>query len=139
MQQRSSWRLGVVVAVTTIVSALVPSGDARASTPANRIEPTGQEVRATRRAFTISARKYAFTPARIEVDQDDLVKITLQSDDIAHSFTIDAYRIARRVGPGQTTVFEFRADRAGEFPFYCNLTIDDGCRRMRGLLIVRAR
>ena len=99
----------------------------------------GQEARSAQRDFTIAARKYAFAPDRIEVDQDDLVKITLQSDDIAHSFTIDAYRIARRVGPGQTTVFEFRADKAGVFPFYCNLAADDGCRKMRGELVVRAR
>lgn len=98
-----------------------------------------QEQRTTQREFTVSARKYAFQPASIEVDQDDLVKITLQSDDIAHSFTIDAYRIARRVGPGQTTMFEFRADKPGVFPFYCNLAADDGCRKMRGELVVRAR
>jgi heme/copper-type cytochrome/quinol oxidase subunit 2 len=35
--------------------------------------------------------------------------------------------------------FEFRADRAGTFPFYCNLTIDDGCREMRGELVVTPR
>jgi cytochrome c oxidase subunit 2 len=99
----------------------------------------GQEVGGAQRAFTINARKYAFAPARIEVSQNDLVKITLQSDDIAHSFTIDDYRIARRVGPGQRTVFEFRADRTGEFPFYCNLKADDGCRQMKGVLVVRAR
>ena len=98
-----------------------------------------QDQRATQREFTVSARKYAFQPARIEVDRDDLVKITLQSDDIAHSFTIDAYRIARRVGPGQTTIFEFRADKPGVFPFYCNLAADDGCRKMRGELVVTGR
>ena len=88
-------------------------------------------------AFTVSARKYAFVPPRLEVRQDDLVKITLTTDDIPHSFTIDGYRIAKRVNPGQTVVFEFRADEAGRFPVYCNLTIDEGCKAMRGELIVR--
>ena len=91
------------------------------------------------RAFTVSARKYAFVPPRLEVRQDDLVKITLTTDDIPHSFTIDGYRIAKRVNPGQTVVFEFRADEAGRFPVYCNLTIDEGCKAMRGELIVRPR
>lgn len=90
-------------------------------------------------SFTVSARKYAFVPPRIEVRQDDLVKITLTTDDIPHSFTIDGYRIAKRVNPGQTVVFEFRADEAGRFPVYCNLTIDEGCKAMRGELIVRPR
>jgi heme/copper-type cytochrome/quinol oxidase subunit 2 len=100
--------------------------------------PAGPQEGA-RREFQVSARKHAFTPNTIEVQQDDLVKITLRAEDIAHSFTIDDYRIAKRAGAGQTVTFEFRADRAGEFPFYCNLMIDDGCRNMRGRLIVRPR
>lgn len=91
------------------------------------------------REFTVSAHKYSFTPAQIEVRQNDLVKITLQTEDIAHSFTIDGYRIAKRVSPGHTVVFEFRADQPGRFPYYCNLTIDDGCRAMRGELVVRPK
>ena len=89
------------------------------------------------RAFTIVARKYAFAPVRLEVAQDDLVTVTMTSADIAHSFTIDQYRIAKRAGAGQTVVFEFRADQAGTHRFYCNLTQDDRCRRMEGQLIVR--
>lgn len=91
------------------------------------------------REFTVNAHKYAFTPQQLDVRQDDLVKITLRTEDIAHSFTIDGYRIAKRVSPGQTVVFEFRADQPGRFPYYCNLTIDDGCKTMRGELIVRPK
>ena len=50
--------------------------------------------------FPVAARRYAFEPRRIEVEQDDLVKIELRTVDIAHSLTIDAYRIAKRVSPG---------------------------------------
>ena len=57
--------------------------------------------------------------------------------DIAHSFTIDQYRIAKRAAAGQTVVFEFRADQVGTHRFYCNLTADDRCRKMEGELIVR--
>ncbi|MBI3401779.1 MAG: cupredoxin domain-containing protein [Acidobacteria bacterium] len=89
--------------------------------------------------FSVTARRYTFDPPRIEVTQDDLVKIDLQTSDIAHSMTIDAYRIAKRVSPGQPVTFEFRADRPGTFPFYCNLQIEDGCRQMRGELVVRPR
>ena len=84
-------------------------------------------------------KKYAFDPGRIEVNQNDLVRVTLRSDDIAHSFTIDSYRIAKRVGAGQTVTFEFRADQAGTFPIYCNLRQEDGCRTMRGELVVHGK
>ncbi len=96
-----------------------------------------QEPAQAQRSFNIVARKYAFAPVRIEVDQDDLVKITLTSADIAHSFTIDGYRIAKRVGAGQTVTFEFRANQPGTFRIYCNLKQDDRCKEMRGELVVR--
>ncbi len=91
------------------------------------------------RSLTVVARKYAFEPARLEVNLNDLVKVTLSSPDIAHSFTIDAYRIAKRVGGGQTVTFEFRADQAGTFPVYCNLRQDERCRQMHGELVVHAK
>jgi len=91
----------------------------------------------TTREFTITGDQFAFKPVRIEVQKDDLVKITFTAKDIAHSFTIDQYRIAKRAAAGQTVVFEFRADQVGTHRFYCNLTTDDRCRRMEGELIVR--
>jgi cytochrome c oxidase subunit II len=96
-----------------------------------------QEQAPTRREFTVTARKYAFSPNRMEVRQGDIVRITLRADDIAHSFTIDDYRIAKRVAPGQPVTFEFRADQPGTFRFYCNLKQDDGCKDMAGELVVR--
>ncbi len=92
-----------------------------------------------RREFTIVAKDFRYAPARIEVTQDDLVKLTLRSEDIAHTFTIDEYRIAKRVPAGGSITFEFRADRAGTFPFYCNLTSEAGHRMMHGELVVRGR
>jgi len=86
---------------------------------------------------TISGNQFAFSPARIEVQKDDLVKITFTATDIPHSFTIDQYRISKRASAGQSVTFEFRADQAGTFPFYCSLTQDDRCREMKGQLVVR--
>jgi len=96
-----------------------------------------QEQAPNRREFTIVARDHTFTPSRIEVSQDDLVKVTFRAHDIAHSFTVDAYRIAKRAAAGQTIVFEFRADQTGTFPFYCNLSQDDRCKQMKGEIVVR--
>jgi heme/copper-type cytochrome/quinol oxidase subunit 2 len=89
------------------------------------------------REFTINGDRFAFSPVRIEVQKDDLVKITFTARDIAHSFTIDQYRIAKRAAAGQSVTFEFRADQVGTHRFYCNLSADDRCRKMEGELIVR--
>lgn len=99
----------------------------------------GQAQEGGERKFTVSAHKYSFSPARIEVQQDDLVRVTFSTADIPHSFTIDKYRIAKRVEPDKPIVFEFRADQPGRFPIYCNLTADDGCKKMIGELVVRSR
>lgn len=98
-----------------------------------------QDEAPAERPFTVSAQRYRFEPARIEVTEGDVVRITLTTKDIPHSFTIDAYRLAKRVSPGHAVTFEFRADKAGTFPYYCNLKIDDGCRNMKGQLVVRPR
>jgi len=90
------------------------------------------------REFVVVGDEFAFAPARIEVQKDDLVQIRFTAKDIAHSFTIDApYRISKRASSGHTIVFEFRADEAGRFPIYCNLTQDERCRKMKGELVVR--
>jgi heme/copper-type cytochrome/quinol oxidase subunit 2 len=98
-----------------------------------------------RREFTVSARKYAYTVsgangAEIRVQVNDLVKITLEAEDIPHSLTIDEYRISRRAEPGKPTVIEFRADKPGTFAMYCDLMIDPRCRKeTRGTLVVSER
>ena len=89
------------------------------------------------REFTITGDHFTFSPQRIEVQKDDLVKITFTAKDIPHSLTIDQYRIAKRAAAGQTVVFEFRADQPGTHRFYCNLTTDERCKRMEGQLIVK--
>lgn len=98
-----------------------------------------QEQPPNRPEFTLVARNYRYAPDRIEVAQDDLVKVTIRSEDFAYSFAIDEYRIVRRIPAGGTTTFEFHADRAGTFRFYSNLTSDAGHAEMQGQLIVRPR
>ena len=110
-----------------------------AEAPRTQASVSLQNQDPTARAWTVTAHRYRFDPPRIEVIQDDLVKIELHTEDIAHSLTIDAYRIAKRVTPGQRVTFEFRADQPGTFPYYCNLQLEDGCRQMRGELVVKPR
>jgi cytochrome c oxidase subunit 2 len=119
------WRAFVSISILT--AAAVCSGDA----------PVAQEQ--ARHEIVLNAKRYAFSQPRIEVAANDVVKITLVAEDIPHSFTIDEYRISKRAAPGRPVTFEFRADKAGTFTFYCDLTIEDGCREMRGTLVVTPR
>jgi len=126
--------VGVGRTLVLVLAAVAVAGAVGA--PAG-LAPIGSQ--GATREFTVHAHRYAFDPDRIEVQQDDLVKITFHADDIPHSFTLDAYRISKRAAPGAPVVFEFRADQAGRFPYYCRLTNDEGCRDMRGELVVHRR
>jgi cytochrome c oxidase subunit 2 len=99
----------------------------------------GSTAALNKREVTLDAKKFAFSPATIDVFEGDVVQITLVPADIPHSFTVDAYKIAKRAEPGKPVTFEFLCNKAGTFRFYCNLTIDDGCKRMAGELIVRKK
>jgi len=101
--------------------------------------PAAQDQAPTRREFTLTARDYSFSPNRVEAQQDDLIKLTVHSADNAYGFTIDDYRVSKRVPAGGSTVVEFRADRAGTFRFYSNLSNDSRHTKMSGELIVRPR
>src|SRR4029078_8804849 len=106
------------------------------SVAALRAQDQGGQVR----EFVITGDHYAFSPPSIQVNQNDLVKITFTAKDMPHSFTIDGpYRISKRAGAGQTVTLEFRADKSGAYSFYCNLSADAKCQDMKGTLTVRWR
>ena len=58
--------------------------------------------------------------------QRDRRQVTLTAGDTPHGFSVDDYRIAKRVAPDKPLRFEFRADTTGAFRFYCSLTGADG-------------
>jgi cytochrome c oxidase subunit II len=100
---------------------------------------TAQEPPPSRRDINISARDYKFTPGRVEVTQDDLVKLTVRSEDVAYGFTIDHYRVSKRIPAGGSVTLEFRADTAGTYTYYSNMTSDPRHGSMKGDLVVKAK
>lgn len=130
--------LAAAVTLTWLSRGTPPPLVASAAAAPARAE-RGVTQDSVRHSIEVIARRYEYSPDRIEVQENDLVKITFSTEDIPHSFTIDEYRIAKRATPGSPVVFEFRADRVGSFRFYCNLTAEEGCRRMHGELVVRPR
>jgi cytochrome c oxidase subunit 2 len=126
----------------SIALLLVGAGLAFVASPLVRrvlAAPAAQDQAPTRREFTLTARDFSFSPNRVEAQQDELIKITVQSADNAYGFTIDDYRVSKRVPAGGSTVVEFRADRPGTFAFYSNLSNDARHSQMRGQLVVRPR
>jgi heme/copper-type cytochrome/quinol oxidase subunit 2 len=100
---------------------------------------SAQEQAPSRRDVTVTVKDFRFSPARIAVSRNDLVRVTVRSEDVAYSFTIDAYRVSKRVPAGGSVAFEFLADREGTFPFYSSLTSDARHADARGELVVGGR
>ena len=67
-----------------------------------------------RREFTVTAKDFHFSPSRLEVTQDDLVKLTVRSQDVAYSVTIDEYRNFYVNG---------MVEKPGGYPFSPGLTV----------------
>jgi heme/copper-type cytochrome/quinol oxidase subunit 2 len=115
-------RVAAVALIAAATTVLCGSWQSRPQTPHHE--------------FVVRARRYAFEPARLEVHQGDVVRITVRTEDIPHSFVIDAFRISRKATIEHSITFELYADRVGVFPYYCSLTLEDGCRNMTGQLVV---
>jgi heme/copper-type cytochrome/quinol oxidase subunit 2 len=64
------------------------------------------------------------------------VRLQLSSGGGEHCFALDAWRIEKRIRPGQATVVELVPDRAGTFPFYCCLESGAAAEREHGRLVV---
>lgn len=115
------------VTLAVVLGVLLPG---RAST---------QDAAPNSRVFTVEARDGRFEPSRLDVSKNDLVTVTLKAGAKPVSFAIDAYRLMKRAGAGDSVTFAFRADRAGRFVYYCSLSNDAECAAMRGTLVVADR
>lgn len=88
----------------------------------------------------MTAQRSHFTPDIIRVKQGDHVKIHVtnieQTEDATHGFGISDYNINASLEPGSTNNFEFVADKAGSFNFYCTEFCSALHLEMAGWLLV---
>lgn len=88
------------------------------------------------KSFEIRARRYAYTPNVIIVNQGDLVRIRLISEDVSHGLYLDGYEIQTLAHPGQDGTLTFVADKTGRFTFRCAVTCGEFHPYMVGYLQV---
>jgi cytochrome c oxidase subunit 2 len=92
---------------------------------------------AARKEFDVTAKRYAFEPAKIEVTQGDTVVITVKSADSAHGLEIKKFKINEFVPmDGEPVTIEFVASQAGTFEITCSEYCGNGHKRMKGTLVV---
>ena len=88
------------------------------------------------KTFSISAKRFNFTPGEITVNRGDKVVIKLASTDAEHGIKIDQFGINKAVKAGETAEIQFVADKSGTFEFRCPVPCGEGHSEMKGKLIV---
>jgi len=96
----------------------------------------GTAVSARSETVDLSVSGSGFQPKVVNVRKGETVRLQLTSAGGEHCFALDAWRIEKRIRPGQATVVELVPDRAGTFPFYCCLESGAAAEREHGRLVV---
>jgi cytochrome c oxidase subunit 2 len=96
--------------------------------------PAGAPVK----EIEVSAKKYEFTPAEIEVPVNTLVRLHLKATDKEHGFELKSVKDSCvKFKPGAPATIEFYADKAGELEFSCCKFCGMGHSKMKGKLAVK--
>jgi cytochrome c oxidase subunit 2 len=86
------------------------------------------------------ARRFAFEPERIEVNEGERVRLMVRSADGVHGVEIKKFRVNKSVPRGGTPVaIDFVASAPGTFPILCSEYCGDGHEGMTGTLVVVAK
>jgi cytochrome c oxidase subunit 2 len=86
----------------------------------------------------VSAKKYEYSPASIEVPANTLVKIHLNAVDREHGFEIQSVKDSCvKFKPNEPATVEFYADKPGEYEFRCCKFCGFGHKNMKGKLMVK--
>ena len=87
--------------------------------------------------FSIIAKKWKFSPNKIEVNKGDTVILNVKSIDVSHGFAVPSLGINEFLSPGNTVKIEFVANREGTFVFACSVSCGVGHTGMSGKIIVK--
>ena len=117
---------------------LIPS--ARGDEKAGEVKKIGNPAPAGApvKEVEVSAKKYEFTPAEIEVPVNTLLRLHLTATDKEHGFELKSVKDSCvKFKPGAPATLEFYADKAGELEFHCCKFCGMGHGKMKGKLVVK--
>jgi cytochrome c oxidase subunit II len=88
--------------------------------------------------ITITARKYQFEPARVEVKTGETVVITLVSKDGHHGFSCKNLQLhSHTFTEDEPEKITFTAGPPGTYEFKCGHVCGTGHHKMKGQIVVR--
>jgi cytochrome c oxidase subunit 2 len=118
-----------------IIAALALSFASAAALPPRVASAQAEEPR----VIEVTASRFAFEPATIDVAIGEPVRLVVRSADGVHGLEIKKLKVKKEIPRGGTpVVIEFTANTAGRFPILCSEYCGDGHEEMTGTLVVRA-
>lgn len=96
----------------------------------------GVAARGAERVIHISARRFTYTPNRIELKIGEPVVFELVTEDIVMGFSIPDFKVRSDIVPGKTMRVALTPDKAGTFVFLCDIFCGEGHENMNGQLVV---
>lgn len=99
------------------------TGTANTQTPTNTSGSSNTGVpKGMTQEFTFSNQGFTYLPGAFAVKKGDRVKVTFKNTGGTHDFRIEGYDVGTNViQAGKSQTFEFTADKAGTFEFYCSV------------------
>lgn len=93
-------------------------------------------VHAGEQIIAIKARKFDYTPDIIHLKKGVPVVLELTSADVLMGFNVPDLHLRADIVPGQVTRVQVQPDKAGTFPFFCDVFCGSGHEDMTGAIIV---
>ena len=123
----------LVACLIVVAASIAASGGPHASPRGPRAQ--GDEPR----TIAVTASRFAFDPATIEVAVGERVRLVMKSADGVHGLEIKKFKVKKEIPRGGTPVtVEFTANAAGRYPILCSEYCGDDHDAMRGTLVVVA-
>src|SRR5439155_507934 len=85
----------------------------------------------------LTAKKFEFSPAVIELRVGVPVVLEVSSLDRKHGFALPDFKIDEQIEAGGVTRIRFVPDRAGSFAFHCSVFCGSGHEDMGGTIVVK--
>ena len=92
---------------------------------------------AQEKIIPVTAEKFKFTPAVIELKLGEPVVLELTTLDRKHGFQVPDLKIDENIEPGKVTRVRIVPDKAGTFLFHCDVFCGSGHEEMAGEIVVK--
>jgi cytochrome c oxidase subunit II len=93
-------------------------------------------ARGAEHRIQVVAKRFEFTPNRIELKRGVPVVLELSTRDVPMGFSAPDFHVRADIVPGSVSHLRFTPDKTGEFTFLCDVFCGSGHEDMNGTLVV---